>query len=64
MNDHDYPSDENSHFGLSTALLDEMPPQDFEIEHEHDGFDLTIKNLLIALVVGLAVIFFVFGVFS
>jgi hypothetical protein len=64
MNDHDYPSDENSHFGLSTALLDEMPPQDFENEDGHLGFDLTIKNLLISLVAGLVVIFFVFGVFS
>jgi len=63
MNDHDYPSDENSHWGLSTALLHEMPPEDFEGDHE-DGYELSIRNLSVAFVIGLAVVFLVFGVLS
>ena len=63
MNDHDYPSDDHSHWGSSSAALHEMPPEDFEVDYS-EGYELTIKNLLIALIVGLAVIFIVFGVFS
>lgn len=64
MENHGYPSDDNSHFGLSTALAHEMPPEDFDYEENDDGFDLTIKNLLMLLMVGMAVICLVFGVLS
>ena len=64
MNDHGYPSDENSHWGLSTALAHEMPPEDFEYDDSDERFDLTFKNLAIALVIGLVTIFLVFGVLS
>lgn len=64
MNDHDYPSDENSHWGLSTALAHEMPPEDFDYEDTADEYELTIKSVMTMLIVGLAVILLVFGVLS
>ena len=64
MNDHDYPSNENSHWGLSTALAHEMPLEEFENEEYDDGYDLTIKNLFVLLIVGMAVILLVFGLLS
>lgn len=63
MNDHGYPSHDDEHFGLSTALLHEMPPEDFEHDYE-DGFDLALKNLAIALIIGLVTIVLVFGVLT
>jgi len=63
MNDHEFDNDDHSYWGTSSAALDEMPPQDFEVDYS-EGFDLTIKNLLMALVIGLVVIFLVFGVLS
>ncbi len=63
MNDHDYPSEDSSHWGSSSAALHEMPPEDFEVDYS-DGYDLTLKNLAIAMVVGLLTIFIVFGVLS
>lgn len=64
MDDHGYPSDENSHWGLSTALAHEMPPEEFEYDNSDQESDLTLKSLAIALIIGLGTIFLVFGVLS
>lgn len=61
MSFEDYNTTDTSHFGLSTALSDEMPP---EQSNGDQGFvfEGTIKNLLLTLIVGLIVIFFMFVV--
>ena len=44
MSDQQYPPDDHAHWGLSTASIDEMPPEDFEVDYT-DGFDFSLKNL-------------------
>lgn len=57
----DYNTTDTSHFGLSTALADEMPP---EQANSDQGFlfEGTLRNLLLTLIIGLVVVFFMFVV--
>jgi|TARA_R110002020_G_scaffold148005_1_gene323756 hypothetical protein len=63
MSDQQYPPDDHAHWGLSTASIDEMPPEDFEVDYT-DGFDFSLKNLMIMFGVGLIIIFMMFVVLS
>jgi len=63
MNDHESMFDDRSRWGSCAADLDEMPPEDFEYDHE-ESFDLSLKESLIALVIGAPIVFLVFSIFS
>jgi len=63
MNDNDYPSYDTSHWNSSSASIDEMPPEDFEIDY-NEGFELTFTNLIISFGIALVTIVLVFGVLS
>lgn len=61
MDHREHDTTDSSHFGLSTALSDEMPPE-YKYHTQGFVFEGTVKNLLIAFVVGLIAIFFMFVV--
>ncbi|MEL6859474.1 MAG: hypothetical protein AAFO74_13895 [Pseudomonadota bacterium] len=63
MNDQDYPSTDTSYWGTGSASIDEMPPQDFEQDHE-GGFDLTMKEFFIALAIGVPIFLLAFSAFA
>lgn len=63
MNDHDYPSYDTSHWNSSSASIDEMPPEDFDIDYD-EGFELTFNNLMISFGIALVTIVLVFGMLS
>ena len=63
MKDHDYPSTDTSYWGTGSASIDEMPPQDFEKDHE-EGFDLSTKEYLIALAIGVPIFLVAFSAFA
>ena len=63
MNDHDYPSADTFYWGTGSASIDEMPPQDFEQDHEA-GFDLTIKEFVIVLAIGVPIFLAAFSAFA
>jgi hypothetical protein len=63
MNDHDYPSYDTSHWNSSSASIDEMPPEDFEIDYD-EGFELTFANLVTSVGIALITLVLVFGVLT
>ncbi|MEO1405536.1 MAG: hypothetical protein AAFV54_03475 [Pseudomonadota bacterium] len=62
MNFDDLKTTDTSHFGLPTALPDEMPPGDLDSEVQH-GNELGVASLLLPVglaVVGIILMFVVF----
>ena len=58
MNDHDYPQ-YNSHEASITALLDEMPPEDFDIDYS-GGEEFSIAGYLVTVAMVASVMFIMF----
>ena len=59
MNDHDYPSHDDDHIGTCTALLHELPPDDFDVDYG-DATEFSITNFLISAAVFSIVMFVAF----
>lgn len=62
MSFEDYNTTDTSHFGLPTALPDEMPPADLENEVQA-GAELSVESLLFPIGLPVTGIFFMFVVF-
>ena len=62
MNFDDFKTTDTSHFGLPTALPDEMPPADLDSE-EQLGNELGLESLLLPIGLAVAGIFVMFVVF-
>lgn len=61
MNDHEYPTEDTSHWGSSSAGLHEMPPEDFEYDFSESG-KFSIKSFLLMAAIFMCVIFVMFKI--
>lgn len=61
MDDHGHSSADSGHWGLSSALLHEMPPDDMAFE-DSEGLELNLVNIAVTFALGIAVAVLMFVV--